>query len=376
MTTTLADVCTITMGQAPSGSSYNERGEGVPLIAGAGDFKGGVLAPTKFTTEPGKLSKPGDIVLSIRASIGAKVWADGEYCLGRGVAGLRARPGLDDKYLWHWLTRSELDLASKGRGATFLQVNKNDIGAMPIVVPALSEQRRIAAILDHADALRAKRRQVLTHLDALTLSIFKEMFSGIAAEATVGDVAQIQGGLQVSAKRVNLPVEVPYLRVANVYRGRLDLSEMKTLKATTAEVERTTLVTGDLLFVEGHANPLEVGRVATWTGELDNCVHQNHLIRARLDATRALPVFASSWLNSNRGATHFRRAGRTTSGLNTISASTVRTAPLPLPPIELQREFAQRIDVTRSQAVSVRRALAADDELFTALQSRAFRGEL
>jgi type I restriction enzyme S subunit len=173
------------MGQAPSGSSYNDRGEGLPLIAGAGDFKGGVLAPTKFTTQPGKVSKPGDIVLSIRASIGAKVWADGEYCLGRGVASLRARPELDDKYLWHWLTRSERDLASKGRGATFLQVNKNDIGEMPIVLPPLSEQRRIAAILDHADALRAKRRQVLAHLDSLTHSIFNEMFSAVPATSTV-----------------------------------------------------------------------------------------------------------------------------------------------------------------------------------------------
>lgn len=152
MTSTLAEVCTITMGQAPTGDSYNARGEGLPLIAGAGDFKGQSLAPTKFTTKPGKISKPGDIVLSIRASIGAKVWADGEYCLGRGVAGLRAGPELDEQYLWHWLTRYERDLASKGRGATFLQVNKTDIGEMPIMVPALAEQRRIAAILDHADA--------------------------------------------------------------------------------------------------------------------------------------------------------------------------------------------------------------------------------
>jgi type I restriction enzyme S subunit len=80
------------MGQAPNGQSYNERGEGLPLIAGAGDFNGLRISPKKFTTAPGKVSEPGDIILSIRASIGAKVWSDGEYCLGRGVAGLRPRP--------------------------------------------------------------------------------------------------------------------------------------------------------------------------------------------------------------------------------------------------------------------------------------------
>lgn len=89
MMATLADVCTIIMGQAPPGDSYNDRSLGLPLIAGAGDFKGDRLVPLKFTTRPSKTTIAGDIVLSIRASIGAKVWSDGEYCLGRGVAGLR-----------------------------------------------------------------------------------------------------------------------------------------------------------------------------------------------------------------------------------------------------------------------------------------------
>ncbi|WP_066903012.1 restriction endonuclease subunit S [Millisia brevis] len=248
--------------------------------------------------------------------------------------------------------------------------------AQPIPLPPLPEQRRIAAILDHADALRAKRRQILTRLETLAQSIFHDMFRELEADKPLGQVAKIQGGLQVSAKRVALPVEVPYLRVANVHRNKLDLTEVKSLRGTVSEVSRTQLTDGDLLFVEGHANPNEVGRVAVWTGAIPGCVHQNHLIRARLNREFINPAFATYWFNSERGAQHFRRAGKTTSGLNTISASTVRSAPTPLPSIRSQMEFARSIDqIGRQRAVEISASEATND-LFTSLQARAFRGEL
>ena len=168
--------------------------------------------------------------------------------------------------------------------------------------------------------------------------------------ATLGDCGEIQGGLQVTSKRRSLPLSRPYLRVANVYRGRLDLTEIKAIRATQAEADRTRLQSGDLLFVEGHANPQEVGRVAIWDGSVPDCVHQNHLIRVRLDPSVLLPAFAVAWFNSPAGASHFRRAGKTTSGLNTISAITVRSAPTLLPPLDEQRRLAAMLD----HAVAIR----------------------
>lgn len=255
-------------------------------------------------------------------------------------------------------------------------VGRDRLSGLPVPLPPLAEQRRITAILDHADAHRAKRRQVLAHLDALTQAIFHDMFGDLEPDHTLGELADVQGGLQVSSKRSALPMEVPYLRVANVYRNRMDLSEVKLLRCTQAEAERTRLAPGDLLFVEGHANPQEVGRVATWAGEVEGCVHQNHLIRARLDAARLLPGFATTWFNTDRGAKHFRRAGRTTSGLNTISASTVRSAPLPSPPPAAQHEFERRVAQITAERRLAQRALSTKDELFASLQSRAFGGLL
>jgi type I restriction enzyme, S subunit len=120
----LGEVCQVVMGQAPSGEMYNQDGKGYPLIAGAGDFDGMRPAPKRFTTEAAKLSATGDIVLAIRATIGEKVWADGTYCLGRGVAALRPLPVLDKMFLWYWLTTAHGELNRRARGATFKQVSK------------------------------------------------------------------------------------------------------------------------------------------------------------------------------------------------------------------------------------------------------------
>lgn len=192
----------------------------------------------------------------------------------------------------------------------------------------------------------------------------------------VGDVSEVQGGLQVTTARRNLPVEVPYLRVANVYRDRLDLQEVKTIRATASEVARTQLFPKDVLVVEGHGNPEEVGRAAIWGGEVADCVHQNHLIRVRFDTTKVVPAFGCAYLNSPGGRKYLLRAGKTTSGLNTISVSNVREAPVALPTLAVQKTYEARIvDVAR---LKVRHQVAASDaeNLFASLQHRAFRGEL
>ena len=192
----------------------------------------------------------------------------------------------------------------------------------------------------------------------------------------VGDVSDVQGGVQVTTARKNLPIEVPYLRVANVYRGFLNLTEIKTIRATDAEVNRTKLLKNDLLIVEGHGNPAEIGRGALWNDSIAGCIHQNHIIRVRFDSTNVIPLYACEFLNSPGGRCHLLRAGKTTTGLNTISVSEVREAPISLPPFELQQEFAQRITVVEKLKATQRAYLAELDTLFASLQYRAFSGEL
>ena len=299
---------------------------------------------------------------------------------------VRPKPGtLDGRYLHHFLRQPQIRVEGERRmtgSGGQRRVPADFLAQLSIPLPPPPEQRLIAAILDQADALRAKRREALAQLDSLTQSIFIEMFGDPMTNplgwplVKIDDLADVQGGLQVTSARKELPVEVPYLRVANVYRGRLQLDEIKTIRAKPAEVSRTTLRENDLLVVEGHGNPNEIGRSALWNGSIAQCVHQNHLIRARFDINRVVPVYACEYLNSHGGRRHLLRAGKSTSGLNTISVSDVRASPVALPPLALQQTFATRIQAVDSLKTTHRAAMAELDALFASLQHRAFSGGL
>ncbi len=326
-----------------------------------------------------KCEGPG-VVTGRSGTIGKVQFVEGNYWPLNTSLYVTDFHGNHPKWVYYMLQSFGLEKYAQGAGVPTL--NRNLVHHEPVLVPPLEEQRRIAATLDQAETLRTQRRAALALLDSLTQSLFLDMFGDPVANpkawhmSTIGDLAEVQGGLQVTSARKNLPVEAPYLRVANVYRGVLDLSEIKTIRATPAEIQRTTLVKNDLLVVEGHGNPNEIGRAALWNGDIEQCVHQNHLIRARFDFKKVEPVFASEYVNSPGGRQHLLRAGKSTSGLNTISVSNVRETPIALPPLPLQQTFATRIASIEALKATHRHALAALDALFASLQQRAFAGQL
>jgi type I restriction enzyme S subunit len=331
--------------------------------------------------------KAGDVlvtrVISDEINCGIVPAELGEANCGNVIA---IRPGdkLVPNYLIHLIRSPEVQrlLIQRRVGSAQSVVNTSVLKSWKVPLLSVGVQRRIAEVLDRAEALRAKRRAALAQLDTLTQSIFLDLFGDPATNpkgwpvSTIGEVADVQGGLQVTSARKSCPREVPYLRVANVYRGYLDLSEIKTIRATDAEIARTTLEKNDLLVVEGHGNPAEIGRGALWNGSIAGCVHQNHIIRARFRAGKIVPLYVCEYFNSPGGRRHLLRAGKTTSGLNTISVSDVRGTPVALPPLGLQSQFANRIAAVDKLKSAHRASLAKLDALFASLQHRAFRGEL
>lgn len=331
-----------------------------------------------------QLIATGDVLVStVRPNLNAVAWvppALNGATASTGFCVLRPRPDeLDGRYLYHWVQAVPFigRLVQLATGASYPAVSDKIVKSTAIPLPPIEEQRRIAAVLDAAEAIRAKRRQALARLDSLTQAIFVDMFGTSEYEGRMlSDLAEVQGGLQVTSKRRDLPISAPYLRVANVHRGSLDLSEVKTLQVTEREIERTRLAEGDLLVVEGHGNRDEIGRVGIWDGSIDPCVHQNHLIRVRCDRSQLLPRFAETFMNSWVGRRTLLRAANTTSGLNTISTGDVRGVQIPLPPMSDQQKFVEAaIQVDRQRAMMMN-ASAELDHLFASLQQRAFRGEL
>ena len=215
----------------------------------------------------------------------------------------------------------------------------------PIPLPPLDDQRQIVDILNRAARLEYRRTLTTSRIRKLASTLFISMF-GDPIENTLGwatrrlgNVSEIQGGLQVTKKRATYPLEKPYVRVANVLRDQLVLDEIKYIRLTEKEFERVLLKSGDLLIVEGHGNPAEIGRVAVWDGSVGDCVHQNHLIRLRPDHSFVTSEFVGAYLNSTSGRQHLLRSGKTTSGLNTITTSDVKACSIFVPPLALQFRF-------------------------------------
>lgn len=291
---------------------------------------------------------------------------------------------LDRKYLAYYLrSKSFVDwVSSQVAGAKMPRVSMQLFWQHEIPLPPLPEQKRIAAILDKADAIRRKRQQAIQLADDFLRAVFLDMFGDPVTNPKgwsvklVDAVAQVQGGLQVTRKRAGLPLLKPYLRVANVLRNRLELGEIKMLNVTAAEYERVRLEKDDILVVEGHGNPDEIGRCAVWSGEVDGIVHQNHLIRIRVDRNYVRPEFMNSYINSSGGRRQMMAASNSTSGLNTISVGVVKSLQMILPPLQAQDRY---ISISEKTRTLIRKQCADQQEWdlsFAALSQKAFSGQL
>lgn len=291
---------------------------------------------------------------------------------------------VDQRYLLHFLRQPAMvDYATaRSSGANLPRLAPKELERFTVPLPPLEEQRRIAAILDKADELRAKRRSALDKLDSLTQSIFLDMFGDPVTNPmqwpegkVLGDVGEVVSGI-TKGRRATAPTRsVPYMAVANVQDKRLVLDSVKTIDATEAEIERYRIRSGDLLLTEG-GDPDKLGRGTVWRGELPEAIHQNHIFRVRPDTTTVTPDFLAWLVGSERGKRYFLRSAKQTTGIASINATQLRSFPMLLPPLERQREFDKAVAAVRSAQDRADHSGDDLDSLFASLQQRAFRGEL
>ncbi|HYW21370.1 MAG TPA: restriction endonuclease subunit S [Nodularia sp. (in: cyanobacteria)] len=203
--------------------------------------------------------KPGDILIAMSGATTGKIGVvpsnfDGLILQNQRVGNFKITDSeqIDKGYLKHFVSSPSYQnqIWNSMVGVAQPNISSKQLENFEIALPPLEDQKRIAEILDCAEELRSKRRDAIAQLDALTQAIFLEMFGNPVTNpkgwdiTKVGEVADVQGGLQVSSARKKYPREVPYLRVANVYRGYLDLSEIKMIRATDTEISRTLLNIG------------------------------------------------------------------------------------------------------------------------------------
>jgi type I restriction enzyme S subunit len=290
---------------------------------------------------------------------------------------------VDPKYLIRFLKspRALTHYTHLGKGAVHRRkaISLTALGALPVPLPPLFEQRRIAAILDHADDLRAKRRQVLTHLDTLTQSIFHDMFG---SELETRPFAEFVSEFRYGTSNKSGENGLPTLRIPNVVSGALSIDDIKTVTVGQAEQARLTLHEGDLLFVRTNGNPDNVGRVAPFSyaevepwGHAEAWIYASYLIRARL-SNAVLPAVAAAYMSSARGRRLLRDRAKTSAGQYNINIAGIGSVPFPIVPLTEQQAYVAMVERIEARRAAVERALGSNDELFASLQSSAFRGEL
>jgi type I restriction enzyme S subunit len=243
-----------------------------------------------------------------------------------------------------------------------------------IRIPAsIEEQAQIAQILDTLDTAIHETEAIIAKLKAVKQGLLHDLLTrGIDAsgelrppqseapqlykQSPLGwipkewevshlvDCAQISSGVtlgrEVSGQGI---VELPYLRVANVQDGYLDLSEIKTVRILRSEIERFALQNGDVLMNEG-GDFDKLGRGTVWRAQIDPCLHQNHVFRVRCNTARLVPDFLAAYSASQRGKAFFIQSSKQSTNLASINSSQLKAFPLALPGIDEQREVIDRLD--------------------------------
>lgn len=348
-------------------------------ISQVGRSESNTLSTTNHYVSEADLSvlkmRPVPVGSVLFAKIGEAIRQNHRVLAGRALlldnnamAAIPRADSIDGRYLFRFL--QTVDFYRLAASTTVPSLRKSELAKLDVALPPLPEQRRIAAILDHADVLRAKRRQVLAHLDSLTQSIFHDMFGKHVPRAPLGELAETRLGKMLDAKKQTGEHRRPYLRNANVQWFRLDLDDLLEMDFDERDRATFTLKDGDVLVCEGG----QPGRSAIWRGELAECYFQKAVHRVRLgdDLEPDYFVRAMKAIVDSNGLKDFV----TSSTIAHLTGEKFRTLPIPVPPLYLQREFAVRASRIKSHQEAIQCSLAADDELFASVQSRAFRGDL
>ena len=368
----LKNICEITMGQAPSGDTYNENGNGYPLIAGAGDLGKKYPIPKKFTTSASKKSKTGDIVLCIRATIGDLNWSDKEYCLGRGVVGLRVSKNLDSKYLWYFLEKNKLYLNSLGTGSTFKQIGRTAISDLKIPLPPLEEQKRIAAILDKADVIRQKRQQAIELADEFLRSVFLDMF-GPEVDKDNWPLVTFTDVTTIDAAMVD-PRDDLYLDMLHIGPDRIEKNTGKLLPALTARDER--LISKKFLFNEEYVLYSKI-RPYLRKVALPNFTGLCSADMYPVKPTKNVMTREYLWqLLLSDAFTQYTETLPNRANIPKLNRAELASYEFKLPPMQLQNKFTDIYKKYSKSLLQLNKAQIKSESVFSSLNQKAFSGQL
>ena len=378
----LGDICTFSSGGTPNRKKPEFYSGTIPWISSADINENGDISTRRYITDEAIqrssaiVVPPGTLLLVTRTGVGKVSVSQYALSFSQDITAIEIKnQSIDKDYLVQTIRHFAAPrLLSKARGATILGVKRNDVSNLEIPLPPLDEQRRIARILGHSTLQNSIVNKTINKLNTARQGCIEKYVADPSKTPRLDSLANLQGGLSLSKTRGVNPVEVEYLRVANIQRNNLILDNLKTIRCTEKELERCTIKDGDILMLEANANPLEVGRAAVAKVGSRHLVFQNHLFRVR--PKEASPIVLNALLSSVSVRTQLLRLAKTTSGLNTMTISQARSLRIPLRDELTTREFECQLTRIEQQKKFLAEKQSLLEELHQSLATRAFAGQL
>lgn len=309
---------------------------------------------------------------------------------------IAARPkeksGITPDYFYRWLCTEPVQayLSASSEGTTGLNnLSHSFFRAMAIPFPPPDEQAAIARILDAVDTAIERTREVVERARVLDHCLLHDLLENGLGERRqkskrpahwqikrVDEVAEVGSGVTLGKDVSGFKhVELPYLRVANVQDGHLDLSTIKTIKVRVEEVERYRLEPGDVLMTEG-GDLDKLGRGTLWEGQIPDCLHQNHIFRVRANRDVLDPRFFAFVVESDIAKLYFMRVAKRTTNLASTNKTQVRAFRFPVPPLSEQQQIADIVSATKAKLQSLIRKEEALRQLKRSLMHDLLTGKV
>ena len=372
----LGEICKINMGQSPDSATYNTENKGLPFFQGNADFGKTFPKVRMWCSEPKKIAKENDVLISVRAPIGAMNIADCECCIGRGLAALTPNEECcSQKYLWHALGSKVDELNSKGTGSTFKAISKKTLEETEIVLPSIEVQNRIAKILDKIDRIVDNRCRQVDRLDELVKSRFIEMFGDPSTNSTEWSLIKLEDYLDIiggyAFKSDSFQEEgIPILRIGNINSGKF-LPVNMVYWPDDDDLARYKVYPGDLVMsLTGTVGKDDYGNVCILDGAYS--VYYLNQRNAKLILKSSLnKVFLAEMLKFKEIKNRLTKISRGVRQAN-ISNKDILSLEIPLPPLVLQNQFADFVAQVDKSKLVVQKSLEQLKILKKALMQEYF----
>ena len=298
------------------------------------------------------------------------------YITGNAMCLDDVRPDIETMYLYYCLRHYKFSNIISGSAQP--QITRQGLEKIWLLIETPEKQREIVEILHKVENTIILCNSIIQKLDILIKARFVEMFGDMVLnpmkwhDAVLEEISEIVSGVTKGRKSKEKElIEVPYMAVSNVKDGHIDWTTAKTILATEHEIEQYHLLPDDVLMTEG-GDPDKLGRGAIIKNPPQNCIHQNHIFRVRLNREEVNPVFFAEYLQHQKAKYYFLGCAKQTTGIASINMTQLKALPVLIPPLDLQNQFAIFVQQVDKSRFAVQKALDETKVLFDSLMQEYF----